>query len=417
MSDGPPRPRLLGRAGALPAEGLTGEPAHGGFEVVRVIETGARIAPLGDAVGELAIAGRTFAALQAEEASLPGGERLTLAAHALATRPLLRRFLADVGAPSGRPRALAVPAASPLAALVPVSSVRREGALLVYDIFADAPADASLSALRASAEPQLVEHSGAIYRREYPRLGPQPHHLDLPADGVVAGHVEHWVHALWLAPLLVPSLAARAEGRRRRVSSVVHPTAEVHPTARLEGSIVGARAVIGAGCTLDHSYVGAGARLADFSKVARSVLGDGVHTLADATFSHVVSLGEGTLTNLLLRDVLVGRKVFITSGVIFWGEALGSSITVERDGVEVDTGRRFLGGCVGHGAVLGARAIVGPGRAIPNRTIVVMRREEGVLRVTPHAPGTPLCWDDAALVPYTSMRPGQVPDELGGGPR
>jgi hypothetical protein len=69
---------------------------------------------------------------------------------------------------------------------------------------------------------------------------------------------------------------------------------------------------------------------------------------------------------------------------------------------------------VGHGSVLGARTIVGAGRALPNRTMVVMRREEGVLRIAPHAPGTPLCWDDAALVPFDSMRPGVVPDELGG---
>lgn len=382
--------------------------------VVRVIETGARIAPFGDAVGELPITGRSLAELRSEEAS-EGGERLTFAAHALASAPMLRLFLERAGpAQPGRPRALAIPRSSPLAALAPVSSVRAEGEILVFDVFADAPADAPLASLRATAEPLLVEHTGATYRREYPRVGPPPHHLELPADGVVVAHVEHWVHLLWVAPLLVPALRARAEGRRRRTASIVHKTAEVHPTAQLDGAIVGANAVVGAGCTIDHSYVGRGARLADFTKITRSVLGDGIHTLADATFSHVVSLGEGTLTNLLLRDVIVGRKVFLTSGVIFWGERLGASITVERDGVEVDTQRRFVGGCVGHGSVLGARTIVGPGRAIPNRTIVVMRREEGVLRVSPHAPGTPLCWDDAALVPFDSMRPGVVPDELGG---
>lgn len=381
---------------------------------MRVIETGARLAPLGDPVGELPIAGRTLAELRAQEASLAGPDRLTFAAHAVATASLLQAFLSAAGAPAGRPRALALPATSPLAALVPVSSVRREGQVLVYDVFVDAPADASLAALRETAEPLLVEHTSPTYRRELPRVGPPPHHLELPADGAVVAHVEHWVHLLWLAPLCVPALRRRTAGKKRRVDSVVDPSAEVHPTARLDGAIIGPKAVVGAGCTIDHSYIGAGARLADFSKVSRSVLNDGIHTLADATFSHVVSLGEGTLTNLLLRDVLVGKKVFLTSGVIFWGEALGAEITVEQDGVEVPTGRRFVGGCVGHGSVLGARTIVGPGRAIPNRTIVVMRREEGVLRVSPHAPGTPLCWDDAALIPYDAMRPGQLPDELGG---
>jgi carbonic anhydrase/acetyltransferase-like protein (isoleucine patch superfamily) len=386
---------------------------------MRVIGSDARLSPFGDAVGDLPLIGRTLARLREEEAALTDSARLTFAAHAFATTPILAAWLARVGPPGGRPRALAFAVSSPLAHLVPVSTARRVGELWVLDVFADAPIEATLEDLRAQAEPVAVEASGVTYRRELPRLGPAPHHLELPADGAVAAHVEHWVHLLWLGPLLVPRLRARAEGKRRRTRgaeqpSIVHPTAEIHPTARLDGAIVGPRAIVGVGCTIDHSYVGADARLADFSKVSRCVLGDGVHTLADANFSHVVSLGDGTLTNLQLRDVLIGRKVFLTSGVIFWGEALGATITVEHEGREHDTGRRLLGGCVGHGAVLGARTIVGPGRALPNRTVVVMRREEGVLRVAPHAPGTPLCWDDAALVPYAQLRPGETPDELGG---
>lgn len=387
---------------------------------MRVLGSDTRLSPFGDAVGDLPLGGRAVSRLREEEAAQTDTARLTLAAHAFATAPLLTAWLDRVGRPRARPSALAIPASSPLAQLLPVSSARRDDDRWVLDIFADAPADATLEALRAQAEPVVVDAPQATYRRELPRLGPPPHHLELPAEGLVAAHLEHWVHLLWLGPLLVPRLRARAEGRRRRtrgaeLPSIVHPTAEVHPTARLDGAVIGPRAIVGLGCTVDHSYVGADARLADFSKISRSVLGDGVHTLADANFSHVVSLGEGTLTNLQLRDVLIGRRVFLTSGVIFWGEALGQTITVEHEGHEHDTGRRLLGGCVGHGAVLGARTIVGPGRAIPNRTVVVMRREEGVLRVAPHAPGTPLCWDDAALVPYTQLRPGQIPDELGGG--
>jgi len=366
---------------------------------VRVIETAARIAPFGDPVGDIPIAGMSFSELQRKQAQDAGvDDRLTVAAHAIATAKLLRAFVAN--APRGTPSALAVRADSPLALLTPVSSIRREDGLLVYDVFLDAPYSDVASA-RAAAKPVVVEHRSLTYRREFPRVGPGPHHLDLPADGVLCAHLEHWVHLLWVAPLLVPALGPK-----------IDPTAQVHPSAHVEGSIIGPGAIVGAGSRIHGSYIGANARLADFSKVTRCMLGDGVHTLADATFSHVVSLGEGTLTNLLLRDVVVGRKVFLTSGVIFWGEALGESITVDRDGVEVDTGRPFVGGCVGHGSVLGARTIVGPGRALPNRTLVVLRREEGVMRVEPTAPGTPLCWDNAALVPFDTMRPGQIPAEL-----
>lgn len=195
--------------------------------------------------------------------------------------------------------------------------------------------------------------------------------------------------------------------------SLIGEGAEIHPTAHVEGSIVGEGAQIAAGCSLRHSFVGAGSRLAEHTKLDRCVLGDRALTLADATFSHVVSLGEGTLTNLLLKDVLIGRAVFLTSGVIFWGERDGGgNVTVDRDGQEIDTERRFVGGCVGHGSVLGARTIVAAGRALPNRTMVVMRREEGVLRIERQATSTPLCWDNAALVPFDRLEPGRPPDEL-----
>lgn len=382
---------------------------------MRVLGSGARLEPFGDPISELPLLGQAFARLREAEvlASRIAPERLTFSEQAIATAPILADFAE--GAPGGRPVVLAIPETSPLAALVPVSSVRRKNGRLFYDVFLDAPEQASLEELRASAEPVVVELSSRTYRRELPRIGPPPHFLDLPEDGRIAAHLDHWVHALWLAPLLVPAVLARTPGTRRRngTRSWIAKDAKVHPTAFVERSIIGPDAVIGAHCSIRHSYVGAGARLADFTKVTRSVLGDGVHTLADATFSHVVSLGRGTLTNLLLRDVLIGRNVFLTTGVTFWADTLGETIKVEHHGAQHDTERRVLGGCVGHGSVLGARAIIAPGKALPNRTMIVMRREEGVLKIEPVPAGTPVCWDDAALVPYQRLRPGVVPDELG----
>jgi carbonic anhydrase/acetyltransferase-like protein (isoleucine patch superfamily) len=365
----------------------------------------ASIAPFGEPLADLSLLGETFAALREEEIASSGIDpaRLTIADHAFATGAILRDLA--LRAPRSKPSALAVSDASTLAAIVPVSSVRRSGGLLVFDVFLDAPSTMSLEELREIAQPVLVGGPKKTHRRELARVGPPPHHLELPDDDRIAAHVEHWVHLLWLAPLLV---VAQVRGKNR-----IGRGARVHPTAYVEGSIIAPGAHIGAGCSIRHSYVGKDARLADFTKLTRSVLGGGVHTLADATFSHVVSLGEGTLTNLLLRDVLIGRRVFLTSGVIFWAETLGETIAVEDRGALADTRRRLLGGCVGHGSVLGARTIIAPGRALPNRTMIVMRREEGVLRVETAKKDAPLCWHEAALVPYESLRPGETPDEIG----
>lgn len=377
----------------------------------RILDLGTRIEPFGDRVGELPLFDATFAELRAQEVlrSRVPAERLTFADHALATHAVLAAFAK--AAPGGRPAALALPAHPVFEALAAVSDVRRAGDRLIYDVFLDAPADADLDRLRAEAVPTLVALEPRTLARALPRLGPPPYTEPVLMSGAFALHVQHWVHVLWAAKAWVPALLPFAEGKRRR-GSVIGPGADVHPSAYLEGAIIGAGAEIGASCVLRHCYVGPRSRLSDFTKLAHGVLGPDTHTLADATFEHVVALGGGTLTNLLLQDSLLGRRVFLTTGVVFWRDALGEPITVQHRGLEVDTGRRVLGGCAGHGAILGARTIVAPGRALPNRTTVVMRKAEGVFKVADAPPGTPMCWNEGALVPVTEVEPGYAPEEL-----
>jgi hypothetical protein len=372
------------------------------------------ILPFGEAAHALPLLDRPLAEWQRVEAG-PHAPRLALADDILATRPVLDAFAAAADARrragARAPFRLTLAPDHPARRLWPVSRAEVDGAL---DLFVDAPPSMSLEVLRREAEPLAIAHAGPTRRRELARLGPPPYHLDLPADGAIALAVEHWVHALWAAPLLVPRRLSEPDARARRrrwPGAFVDPTARVHPTADVEASYVGPRATIGAHGVVRDAYVGADARLSDFTKLTRTALGAGVHTLADATFSDVVSLGEGTLTNLLLRDVIVGRRAFLTSGVIFWADTLGEEIVVEHEGRARGTGRRTLGGAIGHGAVLGARTIVGPGLAIPNRTTVVMRREEGVQRIADVPPGTPLAWYDGGLVPYASLAPlvGEAP--------
>lgn len=396
---------------------LTLGPPRGAVEAVRIIDLGTRIAPFEEGVGDLMLCARTVQAQREQEVQFSGvaAARLTFADYAFASAPVLAAFAA--ACPGDRPARLALPATEALASIVTVSSVQREGDTLLFDIFADAHQDADLATLRSTAAVVLAKIDPAVQWRALPRFCPPPYRMPIIADGNFAIHLQHWVHLLWSAPLLVPHLVDREQGRRTRArgttaKNLISPTADVHPSAYLEGAVIGDGAEIGAQCVIRHSYVGPGSRLSDFTKVAHSVLGAETHTLADANFEYMVSGGGGTLTNLLLQDSLLGRKVFLTTGVIFWRDALGEEISVDHQGYETPTGRRILGGCAGHGCVLGARTIVAPGRALPNRTTVVMRKEEGVLRIDPRvASGVPSCWYDGALVPTTDVDPNYVPEE------
>lgn len=361
------------------------------------------IEPFGDPVGEIPFLGRTFHQFRQEELAASGvsPERLWLADFAIATAPVLRAFAA-LG--DGKPRQLELPKTSACAALTKVSSAED----MRFQIFLDAPTEDA----RKNAIPTLVSWPEVTRRRELPRVGPPPHFIDLPHDGKVAAHVEHWVHVLWLSIALVPALLARSQKLRR--GNFIGQGAEIHPSAYLEGAVIGEGATVGAKCSVRHSYVGAKTNLADFTKLSYCAIGDNTSTLANAGLSHVVALGGGTLTSFFVKDILLGKNVFMTSGVIFWSESIDGTIKVEHNGELRDTGRKVLGGCAGHGSVLGARTIVAPGKALPNRVTVVMRKEEGVQRIDPQPlmNGTPACWYDASLVPVQDPFPGYVPDEL-----
>ena len=333
--------------------------------MVSLIPTDLHIAPFHDPVGELPMLDTTlrgFVDRALDRAKLPNLD-LVLGAHVLITAPMIRAFAAAAKG-QARPLRLALPEDSPMRALTPVSSVERKDGLLLYDVFLGE--EAPLETLRANAKPARVHLQQPTMERALHRAGPPPHELLLPAGGAVVAHIEHWVHLLWTAPLLVPALRAYKPGKRYKkrpspLVSYIGEGATIHPSAYLEGSIIGPGVEVGAECSIRHSYVGPNSIISDSTMVLRSVLGEETHTLVDARFCDVVSLGRGTLASMGLKDVLLGRDVFITSGVIFWSEALEGTISVLRDGQPVDTERKALGGCAGHGCVLGARTIVAPG--------------------------------------------------------
>lgn len=383
--------------------------------MVQLIESGLQLPPFDEPVGSLSLLDLNFRdfvdreiARAQERIELPN---LHLVDHALITAPVLEAF---AKAAQGRPSRLALAADSPMRWLAPVSSVESKDGLLLYDVFLNAQGS-DLASLRSDTQPAVLELQQPIRERPLHRAGPPPHQLDLPGGGAVVAHVENWVHMLWCAPLLVPALLARKPGKKHRsrrcpVASYVGEGATIHPTALVEGSVIGPGAEIGAGCIVRHSYIGADSIISDATMVLHSVFGEKTHTLADARFQEIVALGRGTLASMGLKDVLLGRDVFITSGVMFWSEAM-ETVSVEHQGQLHDTGRKSLGGCAGHGCVLGARTIVAAGRVLPNRTTVVMRKEEGVQRLQ-DGQGAPMCWDNAALVPVESVAPSHIPEEV-----
>jgi len=249
---------------------------------------------------------------------------------------------------------------------------------------------------------------------ELERLPAFPAHrptLELPRARAVAARVRAWPHVLWLNQAL--AYQPRGPATRGPGGNEIAASARVHRTAYLERSQIGPDTVIEPHATLIDTCVGPSCHIADHSVLIGCAIGHHCHTLTDTYLRRVVSYPDSTLSSMGLEEVLIGRGVFLTSAVIFFPTVLGEPAQAQLEAGAVETGRPRLGGCVGHHAVLGTRAIFQPGRVVHNGYTVVMRPEEGVTRVDPAvATGLPSCWHQGRLMPVDQVSPGYTPPEL-----
>lgn len=350
------------------------------------------------------------------------------------TRAILKRFLSLAGQGVGLWRLWL--RKGPLTDyLAPLAGLEEKEGALAYDLFflrgQRAPA-VGWTELRSwlvqRAQPLVIDSGGWVEEITLSRPGPPRMKLGLPRTDLLAAHLVHWVHILWLNHLLcrvrlqecweergrrLPFWHGPLSWRRLAKLNIVGPGCDIHPTAYVEGSVLGRGVRLGPKVFVRESILGDGVEVSDFSRFYRCVVGKGCHTLNDSHFSCSTFYPDSTLASFSLRNSVIGRRVFLTSGVMFWDEPMTGTVSVRQRGREVDTGRHLLGGCAGHGCLLGTRAIFLPGRAVPNDTIIVMRPEEGVVKLPQQVePGRPFVYQDGGIRPLEESLPGYRPAEL-----
>ncbi len=238
---------------------------------------------------------------------------------------------------------------------------------------------------------------------------PVPKHMSptrdprLPVTALLIVRIDHWVN-LWAANLsmLIADLARLKKGKLRlmglalkarslnkwkvlRKTNVIGRGCDIHPTAYVEGSHIGDGTQIGAGAVVRSSLVGAGSRIINRATVEFSVLGEHAYVMNGCTsqFS-VLYPGHLAMSNLVSLSIC-GRDTFIGDGATLADFRFdGRTVRVLKHGTPLDTGITFLGGCLGHGAYLGAGCILAPGRMLPNGLRIT--RDSGVIHaLTPGA--------------------------------
>jgi acetyltransferase-like isoleucine patch superfamily enzyme len=222
----------------------------------------------------------------------------------------------------------------------------------------------------------------------------------VPITTTVVVQIEHWAN-LWAANVVgaLGRLAALMNDRFRQLNLAlrafstnewkiagrnvtVGENCDVHPTAHVENSILGDGVEIGAGSVVRGSIIDDRTVIQNNVSVAYSVIGERCQFQHNTSLSYSL-LFPGAFTNCLyLNCSVMGRDTFIGAGTIQTDFRFdGNDVVVLDDGAPVDSGQRFLGGCMGHESYLGAGLVIAPGREIPNGVRVMPSEDDVVSNV------------------------------------
>jgi len=320
----------------------------------------------------------------------------------------------------------------------PLTELDETGGKVLYDLFrvrgTELPRGMNWAQLKAflaeRSDPVALDPKPEIEVLPTARPGPPRQTLDLPRTTLLAADVRHWAHLVWINHQMPwvrlrehwedhPGLkrAWRSRGsnpyKRARRLRVIGKNCDIHPTADIEGSIIGDKVTLGAFTSVRDSIIGPGVEVSEHTKFLRCVVGKKCHTLNDSYFIGCTFYPDSTLANVIIRNSVLGRRVFLTTGVMFWDEAIEGPVEVMHRGKPIDTGRWILGGCAGHECVLGTRAIFLPGRMVPNQTMIVMRPEEGLYKLPAAIEAEkPYIYNQGLLQPLEQSLPNWKPAEL-----
>lgn len=397
-------------------------------------------------------------------ASAGSGPAVVIADHVFVSDRALGGFLAaafDVVTAQKKPARLALAQTNSVNFTLPLSSAAREpfddsgpgqkpavktnfltrreaaaDARVAYDCFFvdDVAAGVSgadlLARLRAEAVRVVVKKAELAFPMRMPTLGDGKNTiLEMPLTSTQAHHIEHWVHILWLNQAafggrwfetvrservwcLARGLAVLPRLLWTRNPGVVTQSfvkrgknVRIHPTANVEASFLGDNVVVGARASVRNSIVGDNVVIGDHASVLSSTLGNGVKVTPRTCVVWSAAYPDAILSNYKLQVSVIGKGASLSTWAGFIDAKLQGAVDVHHDGQLRSTERSFLGSCLGHGAHVGAKVLLLPGREVPNGALITMRDDELIRDVPADLPaGVAVVRDRGTLVPLTSLR-------------
>lgn len=170
---------------------------------------------------------------------------------------------------------------------------------------------------------------------------------------------------------------------RQRQNSI-GKRARIHPTAILEGCVIGDDVVIGPFAYLRSSVVGNGAVIRERSTLTMAFVGEGAFVMGgDVANSYLGS--QTAIFAPALYNVVFGERGLLGGAGGFADFLVGSgAIVADIAGTKVPSNLVFLGSAVGDDCFVGTNMIFAPGQTIPDGTKVF---DNGLVKFRPTAAG------------------------------
>lgn len=181
------------------------------------------------------------------------------------------------------------------------------------------------------------------------------------------------------------------------------PGCDVHPTAVVEGSVLGRGVTVGPHARVMFSNVADGASIMGKAVVEGASIGAGALVGQGSVVRFCVVYPGAAACMPIIQMSVLGRDVATTQATWAMDANFDNNVKVVMDGQVADSGTPFLGCAVGHGARIGTGLWLAAGRDIPGGAFLIRHPDQTVRGVGDLGDGGPLVAVRGKLQPLAAL--------------
>jgi acetyltransferase-like isoleucine patch superfamily enzyme len=244
------------------------------------------------------------------------------------------------------------------------------------------------------SEPVPIAHRQTRIRARANRYFEPSGRFSIPVSRVFMSPIQHWASLVAVNLLGMPGFFAFT-ARRRPLAAVrmlaklpwragsLRPSlwlgklylagakCRIHPTAHVEGAILGKRVRIGPNAVVRGAVIGDETEIGPGAVVEGCTVGNRVVVDGGIVLRCCVVDDEASVGAFFCQLSVVGRGAVMCPDSGIFDFQFNNGVRVGFQGRTISSGSRLLGGCLGNGAFLGAGVKLLCGQEVPNQCVLI----------------------------------------------